>query len=202
MEITTKIKPKDRPHYINNKFFSESVVEYVKEVRAAEKAKKDLPIVTDYLAECFLKIATGLSHKSNFARYTYREEMVMDGVENSLKAILNYNIEYATRTGKPNAFAYFTQIIYFAFLRRIAKEKKQQDIKMRYISEGSIYDFADVTNASSESISVSNRFVDVLKDRINLVKTSDQHFSEYVKSKKRKKRSTAQADSDLSKIME
>ena len=93
-------------------------------------------------------------------------------------------------------------IIYFAFLRRIAKEKKQQDIKMRYISEGSIYDFADVTNGSAESISVSNRFVDVLKDRINLVKTSDQHFSEYVKSKKRKKRSTAQADSDLSKIME
>ena len=71
METTKKIKPKDRPHYINNRFFSESVVEYVKEVRAAEKAKKDLPIVTDYLAECFLKIATGLSHKSNFARYTY-----------------------------------------------------------------------------------------------------------------------------------
>ena len=198
----TKLKPREKPHYVNNREFSFAVVDYVKSVKLAEGEDKEPPKVTDYIATCFLKISEGLSHKSNFIRYTYREEMVMDGVENSLKAILNYNIEYATRTGKPNAFAYFTHIIYFAFLRRIAKEKKQQDIKMRYISEGSIYDFADVTNGSAESISVSNRFVDVLKDRINIVKTSDQHFSEYVKANKRKKRNTVQADSDLSKIME
>ena len=79
-----------------------------------------------------------MSHKANFVRYTYREEMVMDAVENCLKAIENYNIDKATRTGKPNAFAYFTQIAWYAFLRRIEKEKKQQDIKMKYLSESGL----------------------------------------------------------------
>ena len=103
-----KIKPKDKPHYVNNREFSHKVVEYVSSVNKAQEEGKALPIVTDYIATCFLKIAEGLSHKSNFIRYTYREEMVMDAVENCLKAVMNYNIEAATRTGNPNAFAYFT----------------------------------------------------------------------------------------------
>ena len=106
----TKIKPKNKPHYVNNREFSYSVVDYVKKVNAAQDSGEPLPIVPDYIATCFLKISEGLSHKSNFIRYTYREEMVMDAVENCLKAITNYNIEAATRTGNPNAFAYFTQI--------------------------------------------------------------------------------------------
>ena len=114
-----KIKPKDRPHYVNNRFFSESVVKYCEAVIEAKKNEEAVPIVPDYIADCFLKISNGLSHKSNFALYSYKEEMQMDGVENCLRAIHNYNIETATRTGNPNAFAYFTQIVYFAFLRRI-----------------------------------------------------------------------------------
>ena len=106
----TKIKPKNKPHYVNNREFSYSVVDYVKKVNAAQDSGEPLPIVPDYIAECFLKISEGLSHKSNFIRYTYREEMVMDAVENCLKAITNYNIEAATRTGNPNAFAYYTEI--------------------------------------------------------------------------------------------
>ena len=97
-------------HYVNNADFSAAVVEYVTVVQKAKADEITLPIVPDYIAQCFLKIAEGLSHKSNFIRYTYREEMVMDAVENCLKAIENYNLEAATRTGKPNAFAYFTQI--------------------------------------------------------------------------------------------
>ena len=139
----TKIKPRDKPHYVNNREFSHKVVEYVASVNQAQSEGKPLPIVTDYIATCFLKIAEGLSHKSNFIRYTYREEMVMDAVENCLKAIMNYNIEAATRTGNPNAFAYFTQICYYAFLRRIAKEKKQQDIKFKWIEKASVEDFMD-----------------------------------------------------------
>src|SRR5210317_490880 len=125
-------------HYVNNNNFSIAVTDYVKEVRKAKKAKVKVPTVPDYIAESFLKIAEGLSHKQNFVRYTYREEMVMDGVENCLKAIENYNIETATRTGKANAFAYFTQITWYAFLRRIAKEKKQQDIKLKWLSQAGI----------------------------------------------------------------
>jgi len=74
------MKPSERPHYVNNKEFSQAVVDYVKTVREAREKGKDDPIVTDYIARCFLKISEGLSHKSNFVRYTYREEMVMDAV--------------------------------------------------------------------------------------------------------------------------
>ena len=76
------MKPKDRPHYVNNAQFSQAVVDYVTIVREAKEKEEHLPIVPDYIASCFLKIAEGLSHKSNFIRYTYREEMVMDAVEN------------------------------------------------------------------------------------------------------------------------
>ena len=139
-----KLKPQEKPHYVNNKEFSLAVVDYCESAEKARKQKsKNIPIVPDYIAECFLKIAEGLSHKSNFIRYTYREEMVMDAVENCLKAIKNYDIKTATRTGTPNAFAYFTQISWYAFLRRIEKEKKQQDIKLKYIANVGIDELVD-----------------------------------------------------------
>tara|TARA_B100000780_G_scaffold132195_1_gene92708 strand:+ start:415 stop:1002 length:588 start_codon:yes stop_codon:yes gene_type:complete len=140
------MKPKEREHYVNNREFSEAVVAYVKTVNDAEAAEEDFPKVTDYIASCFMKISEGLSHKSNFIRYSYRDEMVMDAVENCLKAIKNYNIEAATRTGKPNAFAYFTQISWFAFLRRIAKEKRQHDIKFKYIEMSGFDEFVTADN--------------------------------------------------------
>ena len=131
-------KKKDKPHYVNNAEFSQAVVDYVTLARAAKVAGDPKPMIPDYIASCFLKICEGLSHKANFVRYTYREEMLMDAVENCLKAIENYNLETATRTGKPNAFAYFTQIAWYAFLRRIEKEKKQQDIKLKYLTESGL----------------------------------------------------------------
>ena len=181
------MKPKQKPHYVNNKQFSQSVVDYVKTVKAAEAEDKDLPVVPDYIAQCFLKIAQGLSHKANFIRYTYREEMVMDAVENCLKAITNYNIDAQTRTGNPNAFAYFTQICYYAFLRRLAKEKKQQDIKFKYIEKAGIEDF--VTQLDSEgsvSDSTTRAFVDQLKDRISVVRQNDATLKEFAKEEKKK----------------
>jgi hypothetical protein len=186
-------------HYVNNADFSSAVVEYVKEVRKAKAKNEQLPIVTDYIAECFLKIAEGLSHKSNFIRYTYREEMVMDAVENCLKAIENYNLETATRTGKPNAFAYFTQITWYAFLRRIAKEKKQQDIKLKYLTSSGLETFVEVEGDTLAN-TVAQQFVDFLKDRIDKVKATDDAVKEFVKKEKRKKREM-KADSDLSEFL-
>ena len=150
------MKPKDKPHYVNNREFSLAVVDYVASVKEAESTSKEIPKVTNYIARSFLKIAEGLSHKVNFIRYTYRDEMVMDAVENCLKAIHNYNIEAATRSGNPNAFAYFTQICWYAFLRRIAKEKKQQDIKMKFISQSPFEEFA-LVNADESSISARKK---------------------------------------------
>jgi hypothetical protein len=188
-------------HYVNNADFSAAVVEYVTVVQKAKADEINLPIVPDYIAQCFLKIAEGLSHKSNFIRYTYREEMVMDAVENCLKAIENYNLEAATRTGKPNAFAYFTQISWYAFLRRIAKEKKQQDIKFKYLTNSGVEAFMNVGDIGEFQHIVASNFVDQLKDRIDKVKDTDLAVKELVKKEKRKKREV-KVDSDLSGFIE
>ena len=192
------MKAKEKPHYVNNRQFSEAVVSYCEAAAAAKKENKPAPIVPNYVAECFLKIAEGLSHKSNFIRYTYREEMVMDAVENCLKAIENYNLEAATRTGKPNAFAYFTQISWYAFLRRIAKEKKQQDIKFKYMSQSGVEAF--LLDETDNPVAAS--FVDMLKDRIEKVKGYDTEIKEFAKKEKKRKRPIQKVDSDLVKFFQ
>ena len=187
-------------HYVNNSEFSLAVVEYVKQVQEAKNNDQRLPVVPDYIAMCFLKIAENLSHKSNFIRYTYREEMVMDAVENCLRAIENYNINATTRTGKPNAFAYFTQKIWYAFLRRINKEKKQQDIKQKYMSQSGVEAFIMLGEDEGAS-AVASHFVDVLKDRIEKVKVYDKEIKEFTK-KEKVKRKTRLADSNLEDFIE
>ena len=176
-----------RPHYVNNADFSEAVVNYVKSIHHAKENNLQKPIVPDYVARCFLKISEGLSHKANFVRYTYREEMVMDAVENCLKAIENYNIEVATRTGKPNAFAYFTQISWYAFLRRIQKEKKQQDIKLRYLSEMAIDEIVESEISNDPSSKQTQAFVDELRSRIDAVKEQDHVIKNFQDKEKKKK---------------
>lgn len=188
-------------HYVNNADFSQAVVDYVTSANEAKNNNQKIPKVTNYIAQCFLRIAEGLSHKSNFIRYTYREEMVMDAVENCLKAINNYDIEAATRTGKPNAFAYFTQITWFAFLRRIAKEKKQQEVKMKYLTASGIENFIINEHGDNMSNQVAEYFVDVLKTRIDRVKGVDTEVKNYAKSEKTKRKSKT-VDSDLSEFME
>jgi len=182
-ELFMAVERRKPQHYVNNKEFSQAVVKYVEQVNEAEAAGEETPVVPDYIATCFLKIAEGLSHKSNFIRYTYREEMVMDAVENCLKAIMNYNIDTATRTGTPNAFSYFTQISYYAFLRRLAKEKRQQDIRFKYIEDAGIEGFLEDTG--DVIIDSANRaFVDTLRDRIEQVHNRDELLKEYSKSEK------------------
>ena len=189
-------------HYVNNADFSQAVVDYVTEVRKAQSKDKQLPIVPDYIAQCFLRIAEGLSHKSNFIRYTYREEMVMDAVENCLKAIENYNLEAATRTGKPNAFAYFTQITWYAFLRRIAKEKKQQDIKLKYLTKSGIENFMVNEHGDDMTQQVAGAFIDTLRGRIEKVRHVDAEVKEMVQEEKQKRKRISKGDSDLSEFLQ
>ena len=197
-----KMARKKSIHYVNNSDFSTAVVSYVEKVEEARKNETTIPKVPDYIATCFLRIAEGLSHKANFIRYTYREEMVMDAVENCLKAIGNYNLEAATRTGKPNAFAYFTQITWYAFLRRITKEKKQQEIKLKYLTKAGVVNFVDnELEGGGVGEQVSSHFVDTLRDRIERVRSSDQEIKEFVKTEKKRRR-TKTADSDLSEFMQ
>lgn len=190
-------------HYVNNAKFSQAVVDYCLELQAAKEARKnELPKVTNYIAECFLKISEGLSHKHNFIRYTYREEMVMDAVENCLRAIENYNIEAATRSGNPNAFAYFTQIAWYAFLRRIAKEKKQQDIKLRYLSQSGIEEYIINETGDDAAVQVLQSFVDQLKDRIDKVKEKDTDVKIFAREEKIRRKHQIAVDSDLQDFME
>lgn len=192
-------KASEKPHYVNNKEFSLAVVDYCEKAEKAKKQKsKKVPIVPDYIAECFLKIAEGLSHKSNFIRYTYREEMVMDAVENCLKAIKNYDIKTATRTGTPNAFAYFTQISWYAFLRRIDKEKKQQDIKLKYMANIDYDEVVDNANGNQQSDEAGQHLVDTLRQKIDDIKGVDRYWKDVVtEEKKKRKRRAVNVDSDL-----
>ena len=197
------MKPSERPHYVNNKEFSQAVVDYVKTVRQARENGEPEPMVTDYIARCFLKIAEGLSHKSNFVRYTYREEMVMDAVENCLNAVGNYNIEAATRKGKPNAFGYFTQISWFAFIRRIKKEKKQQDVKLKYLAESGLEEFMIDADEDPQVAKVVQSFVDNLRRRIDDVKEKDAKVDQYKKvTKVANRKKSYQVDSDLTEFLE
>ena len=121
-------------HYVNNKEFLYAIVQYKADVKEAEEKGDPKPRITNYLGECFVKIATHLSYKPNFVNYMFREDMISDGIENCVQYIHNFNPEKST-----NPFAYFTQIIHYAFLRRIQKEKKQMEIREKII-EKSGYD--------------------------------------------------------------
>ena len=121
-------------HYVDNAKFLEEIKKWNEKRKEAEEQGEPTPQVTNYIGECFLKIANGLSYKPNFINYTYKQEMISDGIENCLQYIHNFNPEKSK-----NPFAYFTQIIYYAFLRRIQKEKKQMEIKNK-ILEKSGYD--------------------------------------------------------------
>ena len=109
-------RKKQTENYVNNKEFLAAISVYRQKVIAAKEAGKPRPRVTNYLGECFLKIATHLSYKPNFVNYMFREDMICDGIENCLQYIDNFDPEKSQ-----NPFAYYTQIIYYAFLRRIQK---------------------------------------------------------------------------------
>jgi hypothetical protein len=116
--------------YVNNADFLAAIVEMRAKKKEAEEKGLPKPQVSNYIGECILKIATHLSYKPNFINYSYREEMISDGIENCLQYIDNFD-----PTKSNNPFAYFTQIIWYAFLRRIAKEKKQSYIKGKMIQD-------------------------------------------------------------------
>ena len=119
---------KKTENYVNNKDFLEAIIVYRNKVHNAKENGLPKPRVTNYIGECFLKIATHLSYKPNFVNYMFREDMICDGIENCVQYIDIFDPEKSS-----NPFAYFTQVIYFAFLRRIAKEKKQLEIKTKIL---------------------------------------------------------------------
>ena len=125
-------KPK---HYVNNGDFLEALINYKESCIEAKKKSKPEPQIPNYIGECFLKIAEHLSRKPNFISYSFRDEMIADGIENCLMYFRNFDPDKSK-----NPFAYFTQIIYYAFLRRIMKEKKQLYVKYKATEQFGILD--------------------------------------------------------------
>ena len=130
-----ELNKKKNPHYVNNKDFLAAMVDFKQEVASAEEHNLPRPKVPMYVADCIMKIATHLSYKPNFVNYSFREEMICDGIENCLQYIDNFNPEKSN-----NPFAYFTQIVYYAFLRRIQKEKKYLYIKYKASEHANVFD--------------------------------------------------------------
>ena len=123
-------KRKRSEHYVNNKEFLAALIKHREDIEIAEIQGKEKPRIPRYIGECFLKIATHLSFKPNFVNYMFKEDMISDGIENCVQYIDNFKPEKSQ-----NPFAYFTQIIHYAFLRRIQKEKKQLEIKNKILEK-------------------------------------------------------------------
>ena len=132
------MKKKVTQHYVDNKKFLEAMVIYKDKVNSAKENNRKKPDVTNYIGECFLKIANHLSYRPNFINYTYRDDMISDGIENCLQYMNNFDPAKST-----NPFAYFTQIIYYAFIRRIQKEKKQTLVKQKLIANAGVENIMD-----------------------------------------------------------
>ena len=113
-------------HYVNNADFLEASINYRADIKIAEENDKEKPPLPDYIGECFLLIAQRLSFRPNFINYVFKDDMISDGIENCLQYVHNFNPDKSQ-----NPFAYFTQIIYYAFIRRIQKEKKHLYVKYK-----------------------------------------------------------------------
>lgn len=162
-------------HYVNNADFLQALIEYREKKAQAEAEGKPKPIVSNYIGECILKIATHLSYKPNFINYSYRDDMILDGIENCIQYIDNFNPDKSN-----NPFAYFTQIIYYAFLRRIAKEKKQSYIKGKLIQD---MPFEAFEVQEGDDAEYHNAYLDFMQNN----HTFDDTFMERKKEKRKKK---------------
>lgn len=144
------------PHYVNNKVFHEALIVYKKKVDIAKEKNLPKPRIPEYIGECFFKIATHLSYRPNFVNYMFREDMISDGIENCVQYIHNFDVE------RTNPFAYFTQIVYYAFLRRIQREKRQMEIKEKIIERSG---FEEVFTSDESGF---NSDYNTIKDNIQI----------------------------------
>jgi hypothetical protein len=171
--IEVKPKKKEKTHYVDNKkFFAEMVLWKGLVKEALESGEEKKPPVTEYIGRCFLEIAENLARKPNFMNYHFKEDMIGDGIENCLLYCSNFNPEKST-----NPFSYFTQIIYYAFLRRIQKEKKQNYVKYKFLES------QDTKGECSKYL----KFIGISDDEHEHYKTIDDEKTKKVRKKRKGK---------------
>jgi Sigma-70 region 2 len=162
--ITTAVmtKRKRSEHYVNNKEFLAALIKYREDKEIAEIQGKPKPPIPRYIGECFLKIANHLSFKPNFVNYMFKEDMISDGIENCVQYIHNFNPEKSQ-----NPFAYFTQIIHYAFLRRIQREKRQLEIKNKILERSGFSEvFTDDNSVDGGNYSDYNSIKDGVHSKL------------------------------------
>ena len=172
--------PAKKEHYVNNKEFLEAMIEYKIKCDKAKARNRKNPPVTNYIGECFLKIANHLSYRPNFINYTFRDDMISDGIENCLQYVANFDPEKSN-----NPFAYFTQIIYYAFIRRIQKEKKQTTIKQKLIMKGGL---DEIVRQEGDNTEYQNAYADFLKKNMVYEEEKPKEETKAVKRKKKEPR--------------
>ena len=183
-----KKKDENSKHYIDNKQFLAALIEFKKEVNEAKNNEEQRPQVPDYIGDCFIKIANHLAYKSNFINYSFREDMILDAIENCLIYMDNFDPKKSS-----NPFAYLTQITYYAFLRRIQKEKKHLQTKYRYIES---LDIEGIIRQAHDEGSYDNGFIRYLKQQAD---TAQQELHDTKKDKKmtRKPKYLQKLDDDV-----
>lgn len=164
-------------YYVNNKDLLAALIEYKKQLKEAEENNFPKPNVPDFIGECILKIATHLSYRPNFLNYPFREDMIGDGIENCLVYINNFDPDRFQ-----NPFAYFTQIMWYAFVRRILKEKKQLYVKYKCIQNSN--EFSDYVNQASDDKEYKNTYVEFLRQNMTEIISE---FEEKKQAKRKKK---------------
>lgn len=176
-------KDEKKLHYVNNAEFLKHMKEHITAVKEAKRSKDPLPRVSDYIGECIVNIANKLANKPNFMNYPFREEMISDGIENSLQYLNNFDPNKSS-----NPFAYFTQIIYYAFVRRIQKEKKQLYTKYRMIEESLLHDIHDVENVSASKYGSDQADANMHEFVENFEKSRELKKNKIKEAKKTKKK--------------
>jgi len=164
-------------HYVDNKKFLAALIDYKKSIDVAKVEGMGTPQVPKYIGECFIKIATHLSYKSNFINYTFKDDMISDGIENCLTAATKFDPEKSS-----NPFAYYTQIIYFAFIRRIQKEKKHQATKYKIIENLDM----DAIMQGSDDTEAGRQLIDYLKKQLDNIDPERRETPAQTKTRKRK----------------
>lgn len=160
-------------HYVDNKKFLEALKEHRALCEKAKEEGTEPPQISNYIGKTLMDIATHLSYKSNFINYSYRDEMILDGIENCLRYVHNFNPDRSS-----NPFAYFTQVIFYAFLRRIAREKKQTVIKGKLIRDIPFEGFE--LQEHDEDGQYMNSYIDFMQNNSN--------FDDFIERKKEKKK--------------
>lgn len=169
-------KTKKKEHYVDNAKFYQEMIEWKRQIKEAEETDEPKPQISEYIARCFMEIGENLAKKPNFMNYPFKEDMISDGVENCLMYCANFDPEKST-----NPFSYFTQIIYYAFLRRIQKEKKQNYVKYKYL----------------ESLDKNGDFSEILK-AMGITEEETIHFQTFEKKTKSKKSKKPEAFDEVS----